>query len=134
MTGSLKSQIETDGNSPKSKGESVMTCSIIHVLSVQSLDNLKNLSNPTTSRGRDVHLHVQNGYAYAELLYTLIQSHSDQQIYYGKSKEKSAQPFQEGAQTVQEGAHQFQEGAQTCLLYTSPSPRDRSLSRMPSSA
>ena len=24
--------------------------------------------------------------------------------------------------------------AQTCLLYTSPSPRDRSLSRMPSSA
>ena len=26
------------------------------------------------------------------------------------------------------------EQAQTCLLYTSPSPRDRSLSRMPSSA
>ena len=26
------------------------------------------------------------------------------------------------------------DGAETCLLYTSPSPRDRSLSRMPSSA
>ena len=26
------------------------------------------------------------------------------------------------------------EGGCTCLLYTSPSPRDRSLSRMPSSA
>ena len=26
------------------------------------------------------------------------------------------------------------EGSVTCLLYTSPSPRDRSLSRMPSSA
>merc|ERR1712015_524237 len=94
MTDSLKFQIETNVNSTKSKGESVMTCSIIHVLSVQSSDNLKNLSNPTTSRGRDIHLHVQNGYAYTELLYTLIQSHSDQQIYYGKSKGKSAQPFQ----------------------------------------
>ena len=32
-------------------------------------------------------------------------------------------------------AGQFQEeGYSTCLLYTSPSPRDRSLSRMPSSA
>ena len=26
------------------------------------------------------------------------------------------------------------DGVTTCLLYTSPSPRDRSLSRMPSSA
>jgi len=79
MTDSLKFQNETNGNSPKSKGENVMTCSIIHVLSVQSSDNLKNLSNPTTSRGRDIHLHIQNGYAYTELLFTLIQSHSDQQ-------------------------------------------------------
>ena len=104
MTDSLKFQNETNGNSPKSKGESIMTCSIIHVLSDQSSDNLKNLSNPTTSRGRDIHLHVKNGYAYTELLYTLIQSHSDQQ--------ERAQKFQEGAQTVQEGAHRFQEGAQ----------------------
>ena len=76
MPGSLKSQIETDKqeNSPKISGD------------------VKK------------HLHVQNGYAYTELLYTLIQSHSDQQ--------ERAQKFQEGAQTVQEGAHRFQEGAQ----------------------
>ena len=28
----------------------------------------------------------------------------------------------------------FEEGSETCLLYTSPSPRDLSTSRMPSSA
>merc|ERR1712015_331669 len=119
MTDSLKFQIETNVNSTKSKGESVMTCSIIHVLSVQSSDNLKNLSNPATSRGRDIHLHIQNGYAYTELLFTLIQSHSDQQERAQKFQE-GAQPFQEGAQSVQKGAQtfqeraqQFQEGAQT---------------------
>ena len=31
-------------------------------------------------------------------------------------------------------AYAPQEAEETCLLYTSPSPRDRSLSRMPSSA
>ena len=37
-------------------------------------------------------------------------------------------PFQHGEVFVTD------DGAETCLLYTSPSPRDRSLSRMPSSA
>ena len=32
------------------------------------------------------------------------------------------------------GAYQFISGPNTCLLYTSPSPRDRQKSRMPSSA
>ena len=31
-------------------------------------------------------------------------------------------------------AHLYQAAYEACLLYTSPSPRDRSLSRMPSSA
>ena len=31
-------------------------------------------------------------------------------------------------------AQDYKEGEEICLLYTSPSPRDRSLSRMPSSA
>ena len=33
-----------------------------------------------------------------------------------------------------EATEKLEETAQTCLLYTSPSPRDRSISRMPSSA
>ena len=32
------------------------------------------------------------------------------------------------------GFYQFMEGKESCLLYTSPSPRDATLSRMPSSA
>ena len=32
------------------------------------------------------------------------------------------------------GIHEFTEGQSVCLLYTSPSPRDRQKSRMPSSA
>ena len=32
------------------------------------------------------------------------------------------------------GVHRVQRVPQTCLLYTSPSPRDATLSRMPSSA
>ena len=95
----------------KSKGEFDVTCSLDNVLSVQSFDNLKNLSKPTTSRGMDVHLHVQSGYAHTDLPSTLLQSRSDHLIYYNKSKGKGAHQFQEGAQPFQEGAHQFQEGA-----------------------
>ena len=36
--------------------------------------------------------------------------------------------------SVREAAETVIDGSGTCLLYTSPSPRDRSLSRMPSSA
>ena len=37
-------------------------------------------------------------------------------------------------QIEQFGTHFFKEGSKVCLLYTSPSPRDATLSRMPSSA
>ena len=33
-----------------------------------------------------------------------------------------------------EATGSYPDGAYTCLLYTSPSPRDRNVSRMPSSA
>ena len=89
-----------------------MTCSFNNVLSVQSFDNLKNISKPTTSWGMDEHPHVQSGGAHTNHPSALLQSHSAHLIYYNKSIGKSAQPFQERAQPFQEGAQQFQEGAQ----------------------
>ena len=38
------------------------------------------------------------------------------------------------AETEEEAMRIYRNGDYTCLLYTSPSPRDRSSSRMPSSA
>ena len=46
------------------------------------------------------------------------------------SGEKMRKAGQKGRPT----AKQFRRAAKTCLLYTSPSPRDRQKSRMPSSA
>ena len=46
------------------------------------------------------------------------------------SGEKMRKPGAKGAPT----AANFKRAAKTCLLYTSPSPRDLSTSRMPSSA
>ena len=43
---------------------------------------------------------------------------------------QAAQGMSEGLGTIGENINQFA----TCLLYTSPSPRDRQKSRMPSSA
>ena len=40
----------------------------------------------------------------------------------------------DGAECILEGGPAEVEGYQGCLLYTSPSPRDRTRSRMPSSA
>ena len=40
----------------------------------------------------------------------------------------------EGNTSIEETDHLKKGGAKTCLLYTSPSPRDRTRSRMPSSA
>ena len=42
--------------------------------------------------------------------------------------------LQEGVPTIEEFLEQNMQQGQTCLLYTSPSPRDRTRSRMPSSA
>ena len=43
--------------------------------------------------------------------------------------------FKEEQFTLQSGSPQaFQHQSESCLLYTSPSPRDATLSRMPSSA
>jgi len=39
-----------------------------------------------------------------------------------------------GADLIVMGSHSQREGNSTCLLYTSPSPRDRTRARMPSSA
>ena len=40
----------------------------------------------------------------------------------------------EGTDKMKYIANSIRKGANACLLYTSPSPRDRSVSRMPSSA
>ena len=49
-----------------------------------------------------------------------------------------AEGFAEGGQAAAEAAFdligRFSQGTIPCLLYTSPSPRDATLSRMPSSA
>ena len=42
--------------------------------------------------------------------------------------------MQEISLAIQEGASAYMNRQYTCLLYTSPSPRDRQKSRMPSSA
>ena len=57
----------------------------------------------------------------------------------GEIKEFPAEQEPEGSQTEQNDSEKQNESFQgdqnnACLLYTSPSPRDRSLSRMPSSA
>ena len=39
-----------------------------------------------------------------------------------------------GIEVIAQNVHSEKRGAYTCLLYTSPSPRDLSTSRMPSSA
>ena len=50
------------------------------------------------------------------------------------TNEAKAETTSYSAQDVQEGEKLFQANCSTCLLYTSPSPRDRQKSRMPSSA
>ena len=43
-------------------------------------------------------------------------------------------PCKQIAPTLEELAEKYSENLSVCLLYTSPSPRDSALSRMPSSA
>ena len=57
--------------------------------------------------------------SWAELFYN-----TNPEIWYDDVGPKKASDFY----------HHYKEDIKTCLLYTSPSPRDRSLSRMPSSA
>ena len=42
--------------------------------------------------------------------------------------------FEDALAELEEIVRQLEQGRGTCLLYTSPSPRDRQKSRMPSSA
>eukprot|EP00831_Metopus_contortus_P063537 TRINITY_DN56069_c0_g1_i1.p4 TRINITY_DN56069_c0_g1~~TRINITY_DN56069_c0_g1_i1.p4 ORF type:complete len:122 (-),score=21.86 TRINITY_DN56069_c0_g1_i1:75-440(-) len=51
-----------------------------------------------------------------------------------KDTEKRGNQGEKGRRMVQETERKVAEGDDTCLLYTSPSPRDLSTSRMPSSA
>ena len=49
-------------------------------------------------------------------------------------KQISENTLSDKPQDIKEIAKKHNLGVSTCLLYTSPSPRDRSVSRMPSSA
>ena len=50
------------------------------------------------------------------------------------SSESSDEESSDDEEEEEEEEEEFLEDSEDCLLYTSPSPRDRSLSRMPSSA
>ena len=52
----------------------------------------------------------------------------------GLGRELSATVFLDPEFSLQQAKKRQNTDTDTCLLYTSPSPRDRSLSRMPSSA
>ena len=53
-------------------------------------------------------------------------------LYYYMNQRKKKGTSRKGKGTVTDAA--LKRSAKTCLLYTSPSPRDRQKSRMPSSA
>ena len=50
------------------------------------------------------------------------------------SLEDLVESLESGDLSLEDSLKSFEQGIKVCLLYTSPSPRDRSLSRMPSSA
>ena len=57
------------------------------------------------------------------------------QVVRDQVRDKLPHPFEDlGEQSVKNIARPLRAYAMTCLLYTSPSPRDRTRSRMPSSA
>ena len=51
-----------------------------------------------------------------------------------RNRAGTEKPARQEAESAAEGVHEEVEETKTCLLYTSPSPRDLSTSRMPSSA
>ena len=53
---------------------------------------------------------------------------------YGRDRSDAKDILQEGFIQIFKNIHQFKGEGDICLLYTSPSPRDATLSRMPSSA
>ena len=53
---------------------------------------------------------------------------------YAETKDFKHWPFKVGNAMTQNTPENIQHNVDTCLLYTSPSPRDRQKSRMPSSA
>ena len=57
-----------------------------------------------------------------------------QHVYNKATNEVLAEVVDQGRQDTEMAIKAAQEAFQTCLLYTSPSPRDRQKSRMPSSA
>ena len=72
----------------------------------------------TNSKGKTYHLHSKD---------VTLKGGRNQTIYYfAKDARSNACDLPAGKQVV--------ESPKTCLLYTSPSPRDTSSSRMPSSA
>ena len=82
-------------------------------------------------------LFCQNAYAFGIMkpLRDVLSNQGHSYVWYITPKLKDLFPFQEDpvTQSIQE-LNSFKSDAIICLLYTSPSPRDKRQSRMPSSA
>ena len=77
---------------------------------------------------------TSSGYVWETFEDGKVQSKYNGEIKNGKPNGFGFQTYKNGNKYFGEHKNGLPNGKGSCLLYTSPSPRDRSLSRMPSSA